>query len=229
MEKNYPGIIKIAFLISLLLIILVLMCGCTTTPSTPSPGAKTVLYSDNLSQWQDEWNPEYDGPTGKIFYSGGSLHIRDTNPPEWTLLHTFNKNFNDFILDVDATLINGTTEAVYGVNVRAPDSYNYYGFSISGNGGYSIRKQEFGNLIIGRIIYFVHPTRSSFIETGIGATNHIHIEAKDNTLSLSVNGHPLSTVTDSKFREGNVGFTVCSVQPNSFAEVAFSNLTITTL
>jgi len=229
MEKNYPGKIKIAFLISFLLFILVLMCGCTTTPSKSSTGAKTVLYSDNLSQWQDGWNSEYDGPMGKVFYSGGSLHIRDTNPPEWTLVYTLDKNFNDFILDIDTTLIDGTTDSWYGLNVRAPDEHNYYGFMISGNGVYSIRKQEFGNLIIGRIIYFVHPTRSSSIKTGIGATNHIHIEAKDNTLTFSVNGHPLSTITDSKFKEGNIGLTVCSMDPNTFEEVVFSNLTITSL
>ena len=228
MKKNYPGKIKIAFLISLLLFILVLMCGCTTTPSKPSPGAKTVLYFDNLSQWQDEWNPEYDGSQGKIFYSGGSLHIRDTNPPEWILFDTLNKNFSDFILDVDATLIDGTTDNSQGVFIRSADSYNKYNFVIFKN-GYYIEKREHIDLITGKSTSLTPWTRSNFIKSGIGATNHIRIEANGNTLSLSVNGHLLSTVTDNRFREGNVGFILGSIPSNSFTEVAFSNLTITSL
>jgi hypothetical protein len=229
MVKNNTDTIKIAFLIPFFLFSFVLICGCTSTPSIPAPSAKTILYADNLSQWRDEWHPEYDGPQGKIFYSGGSLHIRDNRPPESDVLQTLNKNFNDFILDIDATLIDGANDSWQGVIVRSPDSYNFYDFSISGNGYYLVRKQEYGNLIIGRIVYFVDPTRSSSIKKGIGATNHIQIEANGNSLSFSVNGHHLTTITDNKFREGNIGLIVGSMLPNSFAEVAFSNLTITTL
>ena len=210
-----------------------LICGCSTTPQPPSTAEptsamKTVLYSDDLSQLRSEWQSEYDDTDGKIFYSGGSLHIRDNDPPgvnRVKMVYTLNKNFNDFILDVDTNNIAGTDNNYQGVRIRSQDNYNEYIVSISADGYYTISKAENGNIIslIGG------PTQSSYINTGIGATNHIHIEANKNTLSLSVNGHHLSTVTDNTFREGAVRLSASCLTSGSFTEVAFNNLVITTL
>jgi hypothetical protein len=209
-----------------------LICGCSTTPQPPSTAEptsamKTVLYSDDLSQLRSEWQSEYDDTDGKIFYSGGSLHIRDNDPPgvnRVKMVYTLNKNFNDFILDVDTKLIAGPVKNWQGVDLRLQDD-NYYGVQISADGKYSIYKVEKGNLIslIGG------PTQSSYISTGIGATNHIHIEANKNTLSLSVNGHQIRNVTDNAFKEGTVELSSTCLTSNSFNEVAFSNLVITTI
>jgi hypothetical protein len=196
----------------------------TPTPS-PTPELKTVLFSDDLSRWRSEWESEYDDIDGKIFYSGGSLHIRDIDPPTGSLYHPLNKNFNDFILDVDAKAVAGTVNNWQGVNVRRQDSENYYGFHISADGYYTIVKLE--NSITKSLIG--GPTRSSYINKGIGATNHIQVEANKNTLSLSVNGHHLRTVTDNTFREGTVSLLANSLTSGSFTEVAFSNLVITTI
>ena len=229
---------QIAAVLTFLIMGTVIMSGCispgstgvtpvaTPTPtSSPTPALKTVLFSDDLSQWRSEWQSVYDYSDGKTFYSGGSLHIRDIDPPTASMYHTLNKNFNDFILDVDIKAVAGIIDNWQGVSVRRQDEDNYYDFSISADGYYTILKLENSitkNLIGG-------PTPSSYINKGIGATNHIQVEANKNTLSLSVNGHHLSTVTDNAFKEGTVLLKANSKPSNSFTEVAFSNLVITTI
>lgn len=228
-----------------LLAVLILGCllvgGCTNTGSTstapvatvtpqtvyvtvtPVPVQKNVLFSDDLSRPRSEWGSEDFGSGGKIFYSGGSLHIRDNDPPRMKVYHTLNKNFDDFILDVDIKTVDGSIDNWQGVDVRSQGDEDYYYLSISADGYYTIGKVVNNNLesLIGQ------PTRSGYINTGIGETNHIQIVADKNTLSYSVNGHLLRTVTDNTFREGVVELTASCLTSNSFTEVAFNNLVIT--
>lgn len=231
MVKKEVDMRKTTFFLFALIFILVLVSGCTTNPVAPSnstPSEKNVLYSDTMSRWQNDWDAEHENAEGKIFYSEGALHIRDNNPHGWAISHTLNRNFNDFILDVDTKLISGTTDRCQGVEIRSPDIYNYYVMALC-DGYYNIKKREYGNLIVGKFSSLVPPTNSGFIKRGIGETNHIQIEANKNTFHFSVNGNLLSTITDNSFSEGNIGFEVCSFTPNSFAEVIFTNLSITTL
>lgn len=197
----------------------------TVTP-TPVPVQKAVLFSDDLHQWRSEWESEYDYTDGKVFYSGGSLHIRDVNPTTGTMYHKLNKNFNDFILDVDTKTVDGSIDNWQGLNVREQDPYNYYGLSVSADGYYSIVKFMNGNRQGLTGSYGIY---SGYINTGIGASNHIHCEVNKNSLSLSVNGHHLSTVTDNAFREGTVSLKAYSNPSNSFTEVVYNNLVITSL
>lgn len=234
---------RIMGLLAVLILGFLLVSGCTNTGSTstapvvtpvsqvvyvtgtPTPTLvqKNVLFSDDLSSWRSEWEPVYDSTEGKTLYSGGALHIRDNKPPSGTMYHTLNKNFNDFILDVDTLLVDGTIDNWAGVEIRCQDDGNsYYALDISSDGYYEISKFENGNKV-----KLAEPTNSSYINTGVGATNHLHVEADKNTLSLSVNGHPLRTVTDTTFNEGAVVLMANCIKDNDFTEVAFNNLVIT--
>jgi hypothetical protein len=195
----------------------------TPTPS-PTIAQKTVLFSDDLSRWRSGWDSETEDSSGKTFYSGGSLHILDEKPPTGANYHRLNKNFNDFILDVDTKMIAGTDNNYQGVVFRMQDTDNYYFFVVSADGYYDMLKWESNNRIdlIGSKV-----PRSSYINTGIGATNHIRVEANKNTLSLSVNDHLLRTITDNTYREGTVSLAANSLTSGTFTEVAFNNLVIT--
>ena len=119
-------------------------------------------------------------------------------------------------------LVDGTIDNWVGLEIRCQDESNYYTLDISSDGYYEISKWENGNKV-----KLVKPTNSSYIYTGVGVTNHLHVEADKNTLSLSVNGHQLSTVTDNTFNEGTVKLMVNCVKESEFTEVAFNNLVIT--
>jgi|GEM_PF-531509 hypothetical protein len=246
----YKKNVKTIVFISILVIVLILASGCTSTPSqppgtptktfthtptktptptitpTPTPIQKTVLFSDDLSRWRSDWDSEYNGPSGKIFYSGGALHIRDINPPDGMLYQELNKKYSDFTVDVDMTMVDGTIDNWQSVGVRCKDLDNYYHLSISADGYYAIIKWQNG---IRYCLSGTGPIRSSYIKTGVGETNHVHGEANKNTLSLFVNGHHLSTVTDSSFREGTLDLSVNAMSPNSFSEVAFKNFIISSI
>jgi hypothetical protein len=221
---------QITGFLTILILGFLLTCGCITTPQPETPAQptsqpKTVIFSDDLSQSRNEWNAVNETSNGKIFYSEGSLHILDNNPPRMMMSLRLNKNFNDFILDVDTKAINGTLNNYQGLFFRDNGAGNYYGAAISADGYYAIQRYE--NTTIQNLAgpYGIF---SNYINTGINATNHIHLEVNNNTISLSVNGHHLRTVTDNSYKEGAVELTAQSLTPNSSTEVIFNNFTITT-
>lgn len=195
----------------------------TVTPGS-APESKTVLLSDDLSQLENGWGSEYNGSKGKVFYSGGSLHIRDDNPPEELMYQPLNRKLNDFVLDVDAELVGGSIDNWMIVGVRSQDEYNWYSLAISSDGYYEIAKWENGNKVT-----LIKPTPSAYINKGVGAANHLHIEANKNVLSLSVNDHPLNTISDNTFSEGTIDLGANCMASGTFTEIAFKNLVITQL
>ena len=129
--------------------------------------------------------------------------------------------FADFILEVETKLIDGTDDNWHQVEVRERDEFNYYNFGISADGYYEIFK-----VVNGEKIVLVAPTYSTYINQGWGAVNLIHIECIGSSLSLSVNGHTLTSVTDTTFSAGDIGLAASSLA-GSFTEVAFDNLVVT--
>ncbi len=219
---------QIAGFIALLILGFLLIGGCTTLPqpgSSPQPtsAVKTELFSDDFSHLRGEWDSVTETANGKSYYSGGSLHIRDNNPPLMVTSLRLNKNFTDFILDVDAKAIDGSLNNYQGLYFRDNDAGNYYGAAISADGYYSIQKYENGTKqsLTGSYGIF-----SRYINTGINATNHIHIEVDKDAISLSVNGQHLSTVTDNSYKEGAIELMAQSLTLNSSTEVVFNNLVI---
>lgn len=208
-----------------------LICGCTTTSQPaavdePTSAQKTVLFSDDLSQWRSEWSDVYENTGGKVFYSADSLHILANKPPGKTIYHELNKNFDNFILDVDTKLVAGAVNNWQGVQIRGGGEDDYYDLSISADGYYNVLRFLGGDRasLIGSSGAY-----SEYINKGVGATNHIRIEANDNRLSLSVNGHKLTTVTDNALQKGTISLSASCGESNLFSEVVFNNLVITTI
>lgn len=201
----------------------------TTMPTTmqttvQTPVQKIVLFSDDLSHWQSPWDPVYDGLDGKTFYSDGTLHIRDNRPPNQFMDHQLNKKFNKFVLDVDTKKIDGSNNNYHIVVIRKQDEKNYYLICISDLGIYTIVKKQDGDdtyLIQTRSTQWDY---SSYINKD--STNHITIEARDETISLSVNGHVLHVAHDDTFTEGTIGLGAVCLN-GDFTEVSFNNLVIT--
>jgi len=202
--------------------------GTLVKTTTPIVAQKTILFSDNLSQYRSDWDTGYSDKRKNLssYYTGGSLHIRTglISKNSSSTNHKLFRNFNDFILDVDTKYIDGSTENWQGAEVRVKDDNNHYFLAISSNGSYMVSKTE------NKFETFLNkPTFSGYINSGIGGTNNIRIEADKNALSLFVNGHHLTTVYDDTFIGGMVDLRVMCTDPNPFTEVAFSNLIITTV
>ena len=78
----------------------------------------------------------------------------------------------------------------------------------------------------GTLETLVAPTYSTYINLGWDVVNLIHVECIGSSLSLSVNGHLLETVTDTTLSGGDICLAANSLA-GSFTEVAFDNIVVT--
>jgi len=185
-----------------------------------TPNGLTVLLSDDFGQDTGVWDI-FSTADGEAFYEDGWLHVINyTDAGHSTASHA-NRNFTDFILEVDMELIAGTTDNWQSVVFRYGGADAYYSAEISADGFYEMQ------LWVGETLHtLVSPTMSSYIHQGQGVVNSIRIECVGNSLSLSVNGHLLAEVFDDTLTSGNIAFEVDSIG-GTFSEVAFDNLVVT--
>jgi len=180
----------------------------------------TALFSDDFSHDTGVWDIFSDA-NGEVFYENGWLHVINyTDAPVYTYSIAY-QYFADLILEVETKLVDGTDDNWHAVQCRWQDNDNFYVFGVSADGYYLI-----GKAVDGNGIDLVEPTYSSYINQGVGAVNLIHVECIGNSLSISVNGHLLTSVTDSTFSSGDIGLAATSLA-GSFTEIAFDNLVVT--
>jgi uncharacterized repeat protein (TIGR02543 family) len=180
----------------------------------------TVLFSDDFSNPNSGW-VTYDGSDGRVMYSNGCLYVKDYISYSGSMYAEAQRYFTDFVLEVETWLVGGTNDNWHAVGCRMVDEDNSYAFSISADGYYMIDKE-----VNGDVIPLVYPTSSYYINQGVSAVNLIHIECIGSSLSFSVNGHLLDTVTDSTFSGGDICL-VANALAGTYTEVAFDNLVIT--
>jgi uncharacterized repeat protein (TIGR02543 family) len=180
----------------------------------------TVLFSDDFSQDTGDWDI-YSDSSGQVFYDGGWLHLLSYTTSSFDTYTLAYQYLDDFILEVETKLVDGTDNNWHGVACRYQDDGNFYIFGISADGYYNIAK-----FVDGELTYLVSPTYTSYINLGWDVVNTITIECIGSSLSLSVNGYLLDFVTDSSFSSGDIGL-VASSLAGSFTEIAFDNLVIT--
>ncbi len=195
------------------------LVGAAGCPSDGSTGAN-VLFSDDFSRDTGDWDV-YSDANGDVFYEGGWIHVMNyTTAPEDTET-MLNQEFSDFILEIDTKLVDGTDDNWHGVVCRFQDTGNYYVFNISADGYYYISKFADYNQVA-----LSGPTFSDYINLGWDVVNSMYIECVGNKLKLSVNGHQLTSVTDSSFSNGALGLLATSWE-GDLSEIAYDNLVIT--
>jgi len=176
-----------------------------------------VLFSDDFSTESSGWDVfTYGGDWAA--YENGWFHIRDSLAAGTT--HSLaNRNFTDFIIEVDMKLIAGTDDNWQSVMFRV-NGNSYYSAEISADGWYEMQLWLNGTLHM-----LVVPTQSIHILQGQGVVNSVRIECVGSRLSLSVNGHLLAEVTDGSLQSGDIGLEVNALNV-TFTEVAFDNLVV---
>jgi hypothetical protein len=181
-----------------------------------------VLFEDDFSNIYSGWGT-YSVEQGSAFYYNGLLYII-ANPYSGRAEASYyqGQNFSNFILDVDTTLVSGSHSNWQFISCRDNGSGNTsYHFAVSADGYYCIDK-----FVNGLGTSITSPTASIYIEQGVGFTNHITIECIDSNLRLSVNGHLLSSVTDSTLTYGVIAL-CASARGDLYTEVAYDNIVVT--
>ncbi len=184
-----------------------------------SPTVPEVLFSDDFSDENSGW-VTYDDDDGRIIYSDGCLYVKDYTTPEGSVYSECKRYFTDFILEVETWLVDGTDDNWHTVFCRWNGEDDCYGFGISADGYY-----EIGRFVDAKMTSLVGPAYSSYIHKGQEMINLIHIECIGSTLTLSVNGHVLATVTDTTFSGGDIALAATALA-GTFTEVAFDNIVV---
>jgi serine protease Do len=194
------------------------------TPTSPPVAEATTDVTRFTEVFQDDFSDPASGWDKRVTdlseagYEDGkySILINDTDLLSWS---NSGRSFNDFLLEVEATQVEGPDDNEYGVLVRYVDGDNFYHFVISGDGYYAVIKRQDGEWES-----LVTWTQSPHINRG-QSTNHIAVVAEGSQFSLYVNEEHITDVTDDSFPGGDIG-----LMAGSFDEagvlIHFDNVTV---
>lgn len=209
----------------LLLLALLSVSACSIIGSSQPDACNEngALLQDDFSGAQACGWREYNQGGAVVAVADGTLNISTSQTGQvwWT---NAGRDFSDVIITVQARQTSGPNNNAYGVLCRYQDENNFYIFLISGDGYYAIGKYETGRDQITYLTPNAEYVFSEVINQGV-ATNLIRVSCVGNELSLSVNGLPLATVTDSSFVGGDVGLGVSTLEPGT-AVVQFDDLLV---
>jgi hypothetical protein len=201
----------------------------STIPSVVVTPTTVPLFSDSFNNNNAGWDLTSNQGKFSVKVGAGSLVLEDDqNKLLWEVVP--GKIFNDFRLDVDATLTRGDPNNGYGVLVRASSQGSglgtYYRFELYGDGTYAIFKGYLDSSGTTQSIkvqgYMTYPAIVK-----VGHINHMTIIAKGPAMSLIVNGQAVYTYTDDNYKGGSIALFVSnlpSLTPG--AQATFTHLAI---
>jgi hypothetical protein len=165
----------------------------------------------------------YDRSGAAAQISDGVMRLSTSQPGQiwWT---NAEREMDDTIVAVQARQVGGPNDNAYGVICRYQNPENFYVFLISGDGYYAIGKYQAGSDQINYLTGDGQYTFSNVINQG-AAANEIRASCIGSELSLTVNGIPLETVTDSTFVVGDIGLAASTFQPGT-AVIQFDNIQV---
>jgi hypothetical protein len=187
------------------------------------PAPSSLPFRDGFDDPNSGWT-KVDTQQLHIAYQNSALHftIDALDSTAWAVA---GKNAGDFILDVDATQIEGPDDNHYGVIVRYADDKNFYRLDVSGDGFYSVSRYQDGTWVKPLLIDW---TASAAINQG-ATTNHLRVIAEGSTLTLVVNGTPVGQVANVDIPAGDIGLTAGTFFNQAGVHVAFDNLEVNPL
>ena len=174
--------------------------------------------SDDFSELSDLWETHYDGETA-TYYKAGRYHV-SINAEDLIAWGTADMSASDFLAAVDVSHYDGTLNNRGSLLFRYVDSDNYYSFSVSSDGYYSLRKLEDDAWET-----LIDWTESGAISVGERTTNRVAVLAEGDHITLLVNGEALAEVDDSTFVEGAIALAAGSFDEYE-VDIAFDNFAL---
>ncbi|MDX1437371.1 MAG: hypothetical protein R3335_11200 [Anaerolineales bacterium] len=165
---------------------------------------------------------------GEIYQEGGELHIIAPPAPRefelappltWSVCE--DETLSDFIVEVDATTLDGTVNNGYGILFRANED-RFYAYFISADGFDCLAFMDIG----AGEEYPAVGCWSQIDEINQGMeTNRIRVEAVDDELRIFVNGVLVGLARENFAYRGQVGLFAASYA-NQETHVSFDNLLV---
>ncbi|MBO0780714.1 MAG: hypothetical protein J2P37_17975, partial [Ktedonobacteraceae bacterium] len=201
----------------------------STTPTvapTPTPAA---LFSDTFDDNHNNWDLG-SSASYTISLSGGSLRLKEINPDKIVRAPFVQQPPTDATINMTFTLSTAGQNDMMGLLMRGSGASNLFGYYIDvyGDNSYDIQRyyQDPADSTKGKVEYLLDSTT-----TGIkpkGQENQMSVVIKGSSISLTVNGQFVKTVTDTSnsFPSGRTYFFVQSASTTNGVEGAFSSLDI---
>ena len=195
--------------------------------------AGTPTYQDALT---DPTNPktvaaQWDQNNSCTFKSDG-YHITASNSilgsGQFKGCHEANNQYQNMAISVDMDIVSGHSGGLFfrlGIDSNALGAYSGYLFEVDNNGRYKISSSA--NFSTGSGNKTLQDwTSSSAIKTGSTVKNTLQLIANGSTMNFYINGTFLTTVNDSVYTSGNIGFLATTNANGANADIVYSNLSV---
>jgi len=187
-------------------IILVCLTACRpaflAADQLPWVGDEPILFRDDFSGENIGWATHEDSLSFAGFdLSGYRLWSK---MPDFQFWSVPGLNFQDTLVQVRATKLDGPDDNLFGLICRYQDDDNFYALMVGSDGYYGIYKRVDGEQTL---INQVHLDFSAAIEQG-EASNTIQAICQGDQLALIVNNVSLIQVSDGALSHGDVGIVV---------------------
>ncbi|GAB4578520.1 MAG: hypothetical protein Fur0022_12550 [Anaerolineales bacterium] len=206
-------------LIALLFASLACNFGASGTDPQATPGPR-ILFQDDFSSKSNDWLQLRDSE-GITDFEQGSYQIK-VDKAEWIFWSNPGISLENLKIDVDATKASGPEENEFGVICRYVDENNFYFFTVTSDGFYSVNKVLNGEY---EFIGMDEFGTTNVINAG-NVLNHLTVECNGSNLRFWVNGTLLADVQDTSFTVGDVGL-LAGTSATPGTDILFDNFVVT--
>ena len=187
-------------------------------PTTPITQGGEVLFWDDFSNPDSGWD-RFSSDEGLTDYYNDAYKILVNKDTHFFWANPY-QNFDDQIIEVEATVISTSTDNQYGIVCRHLDVDNWYALVISSDGYAAIRKRYQGN----ELEFIADWVQSPTIHLG-DSTNNLRAECIGPRLAFYVNGMLAIEVIDADISTGDAGLLAGTFEAPSI-EVLFDNFQV---
>lgn len=213
---------KKIFAALLVLVLATLACGLPSTGDGGTTTDSNIIFQDDFSDTGSGWYT-YGDSDGLMDYSNGAFRTL-VSTSDLLLFTTLDQSMpSDVVIDVDTLKTGGPDDNAFGVICRYVDTDNFYFFIISSDGYAGVAKYENNELYV-----ITESGQMDYTETILQGASYNHITAScvGSTLTLTVNGTQLYSITDTSFSSGEVGF-VAKAFSEGGVDIEFDNFVVT--
>jgi hypothetical protein len=180
----------------------------------PAP-RESLVFEDDFSR--EDGDVVEDSNHRQGYEDGRYFIIVDTT--DFSYWSVAEKSFDDLVLEVETSQVDGPDNNDYGLILRYQDDDNFYSFEISGDGYYT-----FSKAVDGQYFSIIPWRESRAINPGHNA-NLLRVEAVGSNFSLYINDELVDAAIDSEFSQGDVGL-VAGTYEEPGTHIAFDNLKV---
>ncbi|GAB4264226.1 MAG: hypothetical protein Kow0080_03230 [Candidatus Promineifilaceae bacterium] len=203
----------------LVLLIIVTACGSSGGANLDAPD---VLFHDEFTAGSSgSWLLEGDD-LGQTAVINDALHIEVNAANTLQYVTLTDPIFDDFTLDVDATILAGSPDSTYGILFRMQGNQQFYRFEILGTGKFMLEKRNADGTWTRLLNDW---TAHEAILPGLNSTNHLRVEANGPNIAIYANDQLLYRAVDTAYTVGTIALDAGTFgQPG--VRIVFDNLVV---